>query len=424
MVQTDSFHRLMKLLTDSGEASTIDEAIAKFSQYGVRVVLGDDVAESPALQMIALTVINTAARSFQGNVEIHGGSNVELSVHGFEGLKLSDFSAWVGTSSPPHQSEHWPQIFIGKVGRQKGSSNLTPWANGWVFGLGTETTCAVDAFAPACVAAGALAVSEAFSILRKDNPYAGRRKLSFSLWSMKADGAQPPADTAIDLEEGLWLVGLGHLGQAYCWTLGMMRQRKPVTLVLQDVDTVTESTVTTSVLSAASDVKRMKTRTVADWMERRGFTTRIVERRFDSGTRVSASEPRWALFGVDNPSARRMCEGAGFTTVLDAGLGSGYDDFRALRVRGFPGSSSAAAIWAADVTQQKVPLAAAYEAMVASGADPCGVTTLATRSVGAPFVGCYAAALVIAELIRRRAGEHGHNVLDLNLRAPDRLEVA
>jgi hypothetical protein len=52
--------------------------------------------------------------------------------------------------------------------------------------------------------------------------------------------------------------------------------------MLQDVDVVTESTLTTSVLSGTADLKRMKTRTVADWMERRGFETRVVERRLDA----------------------------------------------------------------------------------------------------------------------------------------------
>jgi hypothetical protein len=130
------------------------------------------------------------------------------------------------------------------------------------------------------------------------------------------------------------------------------------------------------------------------------------------------------LFGVDNPSARRMCEGPGFNTLLDAGLGSAYSDFRALRVRGFPGASSAARLWAGDAALGNVQLAPEYRELMTKGADPCGVTTLATRSVGAPFVGCYAAVVVVAELLRRRAGEAGHDVIDLSLRNPGLVEVA
>ena len=43
-MHADSFHRLMKLLVDSGECRTIEEAVATFSGYGVRLVLADSVA--------------------------------------------------------------------------------------------------------------------------------------------------------------------------------------------------------------------------------------------------------------------------------------------------------------------------------------------------------------------------------------------
>ena len=195
-------------------------------------------------------------------------------------------------------------------------------------------------------------------------------------------------------------------------------------LVLQDIDDVTASTITTSVLSAPNDVTRKKTRVVADWMEHRKFDTRLVERRFEATMRIATGEPMTALFGVDNPTARRACEGAGFSLVLDGGLGSGYMDFRSLRVRAFPGASAADRIWATSNTDNAKPLAQAYQAMLAAGKDPCGITTLATRAVGASFVGCYAAAVLLAELLRRRVGHAGNSVLDVNLRSPELMGLA
>lgn len=423
-MQSESFHRLLKLLVDNGEAATIDDAIAKFSLYGVRLVIGTDVASSPALQIIALTVINTAARSFQGNIQVCGDSEIVLTAQGFEGMRLAQFTAWAGVNPACSATDTWPEIHVGTTDSPTGVSKLNPWAVGWSFGIGGQVQTTQNAFVPACVAAGALAVGEAFSLLRGDNPYAGRRAVSFSLWSMKADFAQPPLGTPSSLNSNLWLVGLGHLGQAYCWTLGLMRQQQAVQLVLQDLDIVTKSTLTTSVLSTPSDLGRKKTRVVADWMELRGFETRLVERRFDAATRIAPGEPMTAIFGVDNAGARRACEGAGFSLVLDAGLGSGFRDFRALRVRGFPGASSADRIWARDATSALAQLAPAYQALVAAGEDPCGVTTLATRSVGAPFVGCYAAAITVAELLRRQAGELGNDVIDISLRNPELVEAA
>jgi hypothetical protein len=339
-------------------------------------------------------------------------------------MPLSAFTSWVGVNPACAPTETWPQIYVGSCEGATAEHALRPWASGWAFGVGGQVASAAPLFVPACVAAGALAVSEAFSILRRDNPYSGRRPVLFSLWSMNPDAAQPPEGAPQALEGGLWLVGLGHLGQAYCWSLGMMADVVKGPLVLQDLDVVTGSTITTSVLAAPADIKRKKTRVVADWMERRGFETRLLERRFDAATRVAAGEPTTALFGVDNPNARRACEGAGFSLVLDAGLGSGHKDFRSLRVRAFPGASAADEIWAATENAATAPLAPAYRALLAAGKEPCGVTTLATRAVGAPFVGCYASAVLLAELLRRRAGQTGYSVVDISLRNPAAPELA
>ncbi|MGN6529541.1 MAG: hypothetical protein ACTHL8_24375 [Burkholderiaceae bacterium] len=426
-MNADSFHRLMKLLVDSGECATMEDAIAIFAGYGVRLALADSVAASPAQQVIALTIINTAARSFQGNVHVTAPPGMTLTAPGFAGMLLSEFASWAGVNSLCTPTEAWPEIRVGNPAGPGLRPALAPWASGWAFGVGAAahwSEAEAPMFAPACVAAGALAVSEAFSLLRHDNPYAGRRPVTFSLWSMKADATQPSEGPPVGLDDGLWLVGLGHLGQAYCWTLGMMADVIRGPLVLQDIDSVTASTLTTSVLSAPLDVTRKKTRVVADWMERRGFNTRLVERRFDAATRVAVGEPVTALFGVDNPVARRACEGAGFSLVIDAGLGSGYKDFRSLRVRAFPGASAADKIWAEGQGEVVQILAPAYQALLAAGKEPCGVTTLATRAVGAPFVGCYAAAVLVGELLRRKAGQHGNSVIDITLRTPDSAGVA
>ena len=46
----------------------------------------------------------------------------------------------------------------------------------------------------------------------------------------------------------------------------------------------------------------------------------------------------------------------------------------------------------------------AYQAMKEAGADACGLTQLASRTVGVPFVGLTAGVMVIAELLRRLHG--------------------
>lgn len=417
-MDADSFHRLAKALVDSGEAATVQEALNTFAAYGVRVRLAGDVKGDVTAQVIALTVINAAARSFEGNVLVEA-ENFELTAPGFQGVRLFEFlsSAQVAPQRGAATIQ-WPLIELGAGTGQAGA--IRPWADGWDFGVGHALTNG-QFFAPACVAAGGLAVNEAFSILRRDNPYAGRRELNLSTWL----GPQRPVPVPAQIGAGgLWLVGLGHLGQAYAWALGFTRPAGTLH-VLQDVDLITKSTLSTSMVSQPESVGAKKTRVVASWLEARGFKTALVERRFNEEQRTAAGEPMVALFGVDNPAARRSLESAGFRLVIDAGLGAGYRDFRAMRLRTFPGPSRAADLWATplDAAAAEPQLAKAYQDMVAKGADPCGVTTLATRSVGAPFVGCVAAGYVLAEVARREQGGAGATFIDLSLREPQRQEV-
>lgn len=419
-MDADSFHRLAKVLADSGEAETIEAAQATLSNYGVRILVDERLEENVAAQIIALTAINCASRSFMGNVKIEAPVDVVLSAPGFIGCPLSEFLAWAGVKPTTRdQSEKWPVIEISTRVNLNAGHVIRPWADGWIFGINGEANHQGAIVPPACVAAGGLAVSEAFSILRKDNPYAGRRVLTMSLWDPRKYGAEAVVGPLDGLQvPSAWLIGLGHLGQAYAWTIGFMSPKRDATLFLQDVDVITESTLSTSVLSMSNHIKRRKTRVAAEWLEARGYQTALVERRFDQAQQVGSSEPRIALFGVDNPAARRVFEGTGFSHVIDAGLGAGYKDFKAIRVRTFPGPSRAADLWANNVDGPDTVNAKAYKSLLASGADPCGVTTLATRSVGAPFVGCVGAGYVIAALMRWELGLESFAVVDMNLRNP------
>lgn len=417
-MNADSMHRLFKSLLDSGEASSIADAEAVFRDYGVRIALPPSWDNDPAAQIIALTAINAASRSFLGQVKFEG-DDLPLTIPGFEGRRLSEVAALADMASPEGlKCENWPLVAIG--GSQAPASAIRPWANGWEFGLGLRAPSPLTVFAPACVAAAGLAISEAFSVLRTDNPYAGRRDLAISLWS-PADGAPGPDASELSLPP-MWVIGLGHLGQAYCWTLGFMAMAG-AEVVLQDIDFFTESNLSTSMLARRSDVGARKTRIAAAWLEQHGIQTRMVERRFDEYQRLAPSDPSAALFGVDNPAARRLIDRAGFRLAVDAGLGAGYQDFRAIRMRSFPGPSYSADLWADASPSLSAPLPPAYQALLNEGADLCGVTTLASRAVGAPFVGCVTAGLVLAEVARRQLGGTGLGFIDLNLRDPRLLDA-
>lgn len=421
-MDADSLHRLEKVLTDSGEASSFKEAKQIFSKYGVRIVIGDDVADDAVSHVIALTAINCAARSFKGNVKIEAPIGMKLVAPGFSNITLDSFINWFSIKPvEDNLAQNWPTIVIGKkISGGAVGVVIQPWANGWEFGLGIGGSMRL--FAPAAVAAGALAVSEAFSILRNDNPYAGKRAIKQSLWSVNSDiDDEAPIESVVF--PSCWIIGLGHLGQAYAWTMSFMKPADQATIYLQDVDIITKSTLSTSMLSVAADINTKKTRKVANWLESRGYQTSLIERRFDENQRIRAEESSTALFGVDNPAARRTIESAGYRYVIDAGLGSGYKDFRAIRIRTFPGPSSAASLWASSEITSDNLTAPAYQDLISQGIEQCGVTTLASRAVGAPFVGCFASAFVLAELVRKQINGPLYSCLDINLRSPQKLEA-
>lgn len=123
---------------------------------------------------------------------------------------------------------------------------------------------------------------------------------------------------------------------------------------------------------------------------------------------------------------------ADFSAAFD-GIGRGragdrHDSFRKVRVHGFPQSGDSTAIWAdrrVTATAAIVPkLAPAYRKMLDETKDQCGTTTLASKSVGVPFVGCFAAGLVLSEFFRRLTGGTCHEVQELDLRDLGDRELA
>jgi hypothetical protein len=276
--------------------------------------------------------------------------------------------------------------------------------------------------------AAAFAINETFLHLSGDTPSAGRRSVGLSLWDVSSNSdwlAVSEKDPKLRyLPSSLWLIGLGHLGQAYLWGLGLLpyADADGLDLLLQDNDIITPSTESTSIPSDSMMVGMRKSRAMAAWAELRGFRTAITERLFDDGTKRRPDEPAIALCGLDNATGRRALDKAGFEFVVEAGLGRGHKDFCSLLVHTLPGELSAAEIWSDADAANGVSEAAAYRKMLEEGSlDQCGVTLLAGKAVGAPFVGAVAATIVLAEVLRLLHEGPVNRLVDLNLTDPDHL---
>lgn len=428
-----NLHRTAKYFMDNGRAESLQAALELLQTFGLTVQAGPEVAYSAAHQTALLTLVNTASRTFLGGVEVVGLPDAPCICGLAPDRPLADAVRNLGGRPVSARSPNWPSATIGTTGPITGPGPVwrLTW-EGWRGGVipaREHTRLGEDdgiAIAPALAAATCAA--EAFAFHAGDHPMVGRRPSGLSLWRLGADWRCPDATEPrlAYLPSRLWIIGLGNLGQAFCWLLGCLpfpAASGPL-LVLQDFDSIAPANESTSLLTSPLDVGRKKTRVIADWLDTRGFSTVIEERRFGAWTQRTAEEPGAALCGVDNALARASLEKAGFGLVVEAGLGAGPRGFRSISMHTFPASRAAADIWSgregAAMNMERMP---AYQSLRREGMDTCGLARLASRTVAVPFVSLTAGCLVISELLRRLHGGQAAEVLSLSMLSPDDIET-
>lgn len=407
-VTRDELHRTVKLELDEGRASTVQQAEQLAATYALQVHVGSGVAGSATQQAALLTAVNAGARAFRGGVLVYGELDWQITAGWHCGLAATDAIEALGGRVVEDLDDAHPTVVVGTALSVAGSVCVQATWEGWAGGVvphGDERLAEARENPVTGVASAAIAVSEAFAHVR-GSVAAGRQRRGLSLWRPGTDWCSPDAagPSLRFLPASLWLGGLGHLGQAYLWTIGFLpyTNRKEVLLVLQDFDHVVEANRSTGMLvDSATPNGVLKTRLAAQRMDQLGFTTRLTERAFDASTRPGAGEPTWLLAGFDNPSARASTDA--FAFVVDLGLGSQADDYLGMHLHTLPADGTAADVFPAR-SSAVVEVTPAPWAVAAAGGDRCGIVQLQGASVGAAFVGTLAGALGVAEVIRALAG--------------------
>lgn len=408
---SERLSRVLKLVLDTGEAASEAEALAIFARYRVQLVFGPDLGE--IAQAALLTAAATALPCLLGGVSYLGPEQpLRARWRGHpDAPALAGLAATLEAFGVTRATARDPQVPCVVVGRSHAEGfGVRASFNGWtaaVLPLDDAPLAEQGNCAAAAVLAGAMAVSEVFQFFRGTQPLACHRRIGWSLWDPTVPWAAAAIGPALTvLPQSAWLVGVGNLGQAYLWTLGLLPYgTDPCELVLHDFDRVSLANKSTSLLSRQIDVGRRKTRMAADWAEHRGFRITLVERRFAADFTVASDEPAVVLMGVDNSAARRLIEQVGFSHVIEAGLGRGSGDYLGIAVHTFPASRPALDCWPNPATAPADANPgtfnqAAYQLLLADSGDRCGALRLAGRSIATPFTGAAAGALVIGELLR------------------------
>jgi hypothetical protein len=400
---------------------TGDAARGKDQHRGFRVLIiaGETTCTTRAGQAAVLTAVATAVRAFS-EVSVFLASPGAIIAGGpLAGESLGEGVASEGALL----RDRTTQLGSGVIVIGETPDGLVPephwvaatWC-GWAASTGEatpppQTTASTDGHRArdvgaqederncvAAIAAGALAVAEVFfAIMRDDQPRRAARQVCLNLWIPGSTADSGPAMKYAPSQ--WWLLGLGHLGQAYAHVISWLEYADPSTVqvVLQDTQRAVPANHSTGVLTPPDPHGQRKTRIVATALERCGLDTVIIERQMTVHTPAGAEDMHVALIGVDNLPTRRFIDQLGWKTVIDVGLGAGVRDFDGMTVRRFPGQPSATIpAWQDQPTSSEPDPVG----LTAPELDACGIAELNGVAVGASFVGVIAGTQAVAEAAR------------------------
>jgi len=386
------------------------EAEAMLRSLTLRIVWTLPGSGTLAQQLALLTAANTAARAFLGGVNVELPEAVPL-LPSIPGVKtLNAAVLWAGVASVPI-SNPTCTLYLGAPAAVARPDDIRIFCDAWRGGVGDVSQPVdfkigdQDALGLGGIYAGALGVHRAF-VRAADLP--GQcldEAVGLSLWDPSADWRMPVENTQLrQLPIRYWMLGLGHLGQGYLWSLAFLPfpKREETEFLLHDFDRIDGSNFGSGLLCVAGALGRMKTRHCAGWLENLGFSTRLTERRFTTRDRREASEPAVGFSGFDNVAARAGIDTADLGLVLESGLGGTLSDFDQIDLHTFPNSRhTAKSLWGT-FSDQKRTVSEAVAQLFMPANEVCGALAIdiAGKSVSTSFVGAIAGALATAEMLR------------------------
>lgn len=418
--------RSAQLVMGSDHSLSLDDARRRLERATLVVSADAMAVRSPWGQAALLTIAECAVRMFRGGVYLVGKFYDPVVVGNRQPMPLHRLLEEAGCQSigkvaPPHAiALHVGSEIVGPL------DALKCWTDGWVAAVSPRGPAnrVLEGNEISGALAGAMGVSEAFRKTVLNDLRAGRRTQRISpLTPSHPDSVGMVLD---HLPSRCVLLGLGNLGQATLWVLGLLPYADPagVELLLQDFDTSGPENLDVQILTKHSWIGRKKTRAAAEWAEAKGFRTTIVEQRFTGQTRRTPNEPGLAFVGVDNLETRRFAAEAGFDLVIDAGLGATSTEAFDIRIHSFPGFRHPKIAWPEPERSGEKALSPALSHMIKEGRlDACGAMTFAGQSVGIPSTAVVAAAIQVAQACRAiREGVYC-DLVDVTLIDPRRVNA-
>jgi hypothetical protein len=424
----DSFNRLSLGIMEKNRCGP-QEALQRLTSLYLHLECGEAIRWSLPLQAALLTAVNTGKRAFLGGISVTLPPDVPCLLPWPEKKGLNDIVSELGGSTSGRIVKESLTLTFG-LPASIDSNSMQVVCNDWQAAVLTgHEPCPFDlagTIPTAGIFAGALGVCQAFLKSSGLQLAAGDRSVGLSLWRPDLPWSDPQATgpAVLYLPKKIWLLGLGHLGQAYLWSIGLLPYSDPseATILLQDDDKMVSANWSAGLLTEIKDIENKypyKTRICSRWLESRGFNTLITERRFDGFTRRMNEEPFLALCGFDSADSRLPLENAGFDLIVESGLGGDMALFDRVSLHTFPDAKQTPlTIWGTERDEQSAVNGVVYEQLKDLTDEICGILPLsiAERAVSASFVGACAGALVIAEILRGLNNGMRYDKITLHLR--------
>ena len=431
----DNFPRgLLWFLKNNPNEQNAENAKAFFDAFKFSVFINPNDANDPAHQICLLTIVNAASR-----IALPSGS-ANVQVFGVNGQKRNDNSGLSGTLEDAIKEVggvceqiYAPDETLGiAIGNAEGSGCkfcIRAVFEGWRGGIvphNVQNPFHETSLIPlGAIFAAGLAIYECFRFVNKEGSAIGHRKVGMSLWDfdekdwMQASNAE---FDRIDTLSPMWFCGLGHLGQAYIWTLGHLPIPKEWKLAnqitIQDKDLTSHSNLSTSLLTSESNIDIPKAQICNDWLQKRNFGKVVMVKSFlEPGSKINFGDSH-LICGLDNPRARRLAALMHPALMIDGGIGGKIDDFQSLAMHTLPSDIDPRRVWPDnDVNfSGDMPLSLRTHHESGDNAIRCGIETLNNKAVGFPFVGVVTASVVMAELLRRSMKAHHYQRLSMDMR--------
>jgi hypothetical protein len=378
----------------------------------LNILVGGKATNSVAMQAAIATAVNCGARSFLGGVYIKIATNTPNLLPFQQYKSFNELIVAFGGKIVTDLNIENFTITFGQHALNNDNS-IEVICNGWQAGFTVyDEQLKLDAypdFATGGIAAGALATGSAFFKMTHIEPLCTVRSTGISLWRPDLDwmDAESKGPILKLLPKKFWMLGLGHLGQSYLWNLSMLpfNSKKDILFLLNDYDKIKKGNLSAGMLSMEDDIGKYKTRHCSNWLEKRGFTTRISERKYNDRTVREDDEPYLALCGFDNLISRRFLDKGGFDYVAESALGGSVFDFDKINFHTFPNEKiSTEQLWKEELPNSVRLDDYGIDEKMLSPDEQCGYQIMLDKAVSTCFVGAFAASIVTAEILRAMNG--------------------